>query len=263
MEDRINKIFAIAVDKGGTGKTTTVLNMAAGLAHKGYKILAVDCDQQANLTESLLGRPADYSLNSAMLNEDTALPIVHVRDDLDLAPAGGDMFGIGMALIRQSLCGKSKTDCRGKLKLLLQPLRREYDFILLDCPPSDNIMLFNALWAADAVVIVSRPEPYCIQGARKFCDIIRATWRSNPHLGLAGILITNFETGSPGHLQAEKAIRDAAPRHVFKTHIRHSRPLYNSQMSHQDIFSYAPTSIGAEDYDAFIEEFLNRYNNHE
>lgn len=256
MEKKTKITIAFAVDKGGTGKTTTVLNVAAGLARRGYKVLAIDCDQQANLTETLLRKPTIDSMRSSIL-DNTSLPIIQIRENINLVPAGADMFGIGIPLIMKSINNEA-FDYRLRLKQLLTHLRGLYDFILIDCPPSDNVLMFNALYAADTVVIVTKPEQYCILGAKKYCDIIRAAREHNNNLGLAGILLTNYETGSRGHINAEKVIREAAPRHVFDSKIRHSRHLYNAAVAHQDIFEYAPNSIGAADYEAFIFELLNR-----
>lgn len=254
--------LAFAVDKGGVGKTTTTLNTAAGLALRGYHVLAIDTDQQANLTRTLLDRPPETSLYDSLIHETIPLQRVEVRKNLDLVPASSKMFGIGIRLISSQMTkqmrGEVIADYRGILRRVLAPIRDEYDYILIDCPPSDNIMMFNALYAANSVVIVSNPEPYCIDGARNFCEIIKTVRDSNHHLGLTGILVTDYETGSVGHMEAEKALRHAAPKHVFRTHIRHSRPIYNSVLAHKDIFAYDPKSIGAIDYSQYIEELIIR-----
>lgn len=254
--------LAFAVDKGGVGKTTTTLNTAAGLALRGYRVLAIDADQQANLTRTLLDKPPETSLYDCLIHETIPLPRVEVRKNLDLVPASSKMFGIGIRLISSQMAkqmrGEDVADYRGILRRLIAPIRDEYDYILIDCPPSDNILMFNALFAADSVVIVSNPEPYCIDGARNFCEIIRTVRDSNHHLGLTGILVTDYETGSVGHMEAEKALRLAAPKHVFRTHIRHSRPIYNSVLAHKDIFAYDPKSIGAIDYSNYIDELITR-----
>lgn len=263
MTSMINaNIISFAVDKGGTGKTTTTLNVAAGLAARGFRVLALDADQQANLTSVLLQSPPEFTMYDALLDEDVPLPVVNVRQNLDLVPACHRMFGVGIRLIsRQLHGGEHSPDCRGILSRKLEPLKRHYDFILLDCPPSDNILMINALYATDYVVIVAHPEPFCVEGVLNFGKIMRTMKDdANKGLRLAGVLITDFETGSPGHQKGEDALRRWAPKFVFATHIRHSRPLYNSILAHQDIFTYAPDSNGARDYSDYIDEFLIKVN---
>lgn len=256
------KIIAFAVDKGGTGKTTTVVNTAAGLAARGYKVLAVDVDQQANMTRTFLQTPSAQSIYDSLINESVPLPVIEVRPNLDIVPASSKMFGVGVKMIenhyRQRASGQEPGDYRSVLQRLLDPVIHRYDYILIDCPPSDNIMMINALFAADTVVIVANPEPYCVDGVQNFCAIIRAV-RNNGHwLGLTGVLVTNVDTGSKGHILAEETLRKVAPNHVFKGHIRHSWPIYNAALAHKDIFSYAPESNGAKDYAAYLEELITK-----
>lgn len=256
-------ILAFAVDKGGGGKTTTCANVAAGLAKLGKRVLMVDADQQANLTLAYLQQVPEQTLYSSLLDESRPLPIFRIRENLDLVPASHQMFGIGLKLISEmvkaSLEGMVVKDCRGLLARLLAPIRHKYDYLLIDCPPSDNIMMMNALYAATSVIIVTNPEPYSVHGAQNFVNMMLTVKRdANPSLRLGGILISDFETGSPGHQKGEEALRRWAPDFVFETRIRHSRPIYNAVLAHQDIFSYSPQSNGALDYDRFIQELITR-----
>jgi chromosome partitioning protein len=256
-------IIAFAVDKGGVGKTTTCLNTAAGLANLGKRVLMVDTDQQANLTSTFLKDEPTYSLLESLCDESIPLPIVKLRENLDLVPATNRMFGIGLKLIvemtRSMMSGKPSPDCRGILRRLLETVRNKYDYILIDCPPSDNIMMMNALYAANSVVIVAKPEPYCVRGVQNFVNMMWVVKRdANPSLRLAGILITDYFADATGHRNGEAALRAWAPKFVFSTRIRHSRPLYNAILAHQDIFSYAPDSNGAQDYADFVNELTSR-----
>lgn len=256
-------IVGFAVDKGGVGKTTTAINTVAGLARRGKRVLAVDVDQQANLSRVLLNEPTDVSLLASLLDESVPLPIVHIRDNLDLVPASHKMFGIGIPLItqqvRQSIQGTPIPDCRCILKRLLGPVREHYDYIILDCPPSDNIMTINAMYAADYIFIVAEPEPFCVEGVVNFGRIMRKAKNDvNKNLRLGGVLITNYEMGSVGHKKGEEALRAWGDKYVCTTRIRHSRPLYNASLVGQDIFTYAPSSIGAVDYNLFVNEFILR-----
>ena len=256
------KSICFAVDKGGTGKTTTVVNAAAGLAAKGYRVLAVDTDQQANMTKTFFQEPPTESLYDSLIDESISLPVLKVRNNLDLIPASSRMFGVGIKLIENNYqkhaSGQDAKDYRLTLNRLLAPIAPQYDFVLIDCPPSDNIMTYNALFAADDIVIVANPEPYCVGAVRNFCDIIRAVRGTGHRLDLLGVLVTNVDNGSKGHKLAEETLRKLAPNHVFGTHIRHSWPVYNAALAHTDIFQYAPESNGAKDYSAFIEELITK-----
>ena len=162
-------------------------------------------------------------------------------------------------MVRASMEGKAVKDCRGLLARLLAPIRHKYDYILIDCPPSDNVTMMNALYAATSVVIVTNPEPFSVHGAQQFVQMMWAVKKdANPSLRLGGILITDCDTGSPGHQKGEDILRRWAPDFVFRTRIRHSRPLYNAVLARQDIFSYSPRSNGALDYDRFIQELITR-----
>ena len=256
-------IIAFAVDKGGGGKTTTCANTGAGLAYRGKRVLMIDADQQANLTLAYLQQVPEQTLYSSLLDESRPLPIIRIRENLDLVPASHQMFGIGMTLISEmvkaSLEGKAAKDCRGILARLLAPIRTDYDYILIDCPPSDNIMTMNALYAATSVVIVANPEPFSVHGVQNFVNMMWTVKKdANPSLRLGGILIADFETDSPGHQKGEDILRRWAPDFVFRSRIRHSRPLYNAVLARQDIFSYSPRSNGALDYDRFIQELITR-----
>lgn len=258
----MNSIIAFANDKGGTGKTTTVVNTAAKLADNGYKVLAVDADQQANLTKNFLHYPTDKSMYESLVNGTSPLPVIKVRDNLDIIPASSKMFNVGTEMIenyyRRRNSGQEVTDYRLTLNRLLSPIAPRYDFVLIDCPPSGNIMTFNALFVAKDVVIVANPEPYCVDAVRNFCDIIRAVRLAGHKLNLMGVLVTNVDNGSKGHKMAEETLRKMAPKHVFSPHIRHSWPIYNAALAHTDIFEYAPESNGANDYAAFVEELIKK-----
>lgn len=253
------KIVAVAVDKGGSGKTTTTFNTAAGLAAKGYKVLVIDVDQQANLTQAFLGEPPAVTLYDALMDDNTHLPVYSFRKNLDLVPASHQMFGVGLKLMLRQVNSQENRDCRMILRGKLEPWLEKYDYILIDCPPSDNLMTINALYATVNVVIVANPEPFSVYGVKNFVNMMWQVRKDvNPRLRLAGILLNNWECNSAGHIKAEKALKLWAPQHLFATKIRHSRPLYTSILAHQDVFTYFPDSNGAIDFRSFIEEFLYR-----
>ena len=275
-------ILAVASDKGGGGKTTTAINLASGLAEgvvqnidsdsanpKMQKhVLLVDADHQANTTMCLLPERPETSLYESLLDESIPLPRIPIRENLDLVPASEKMFGIGFTLISRaveaSIKGQLSPDPRGILARLLAPVVDNYDYVIIDCPPSDNIMALNALFAASHVLIPTIPEPFCIQGVGNYISVIRRMDSEAHHpIQLAGILVTNYTTGAAGHALCERALRDWGRDSVFATRIRHSRPLYNANLAHTDIFNYAPGSNGAKDYAGLIEEFTLKLSIHE
>ena len=194
-------IIAIAVDKGGVGKTTTAINLAAYLANSGHKVLLIDADQQANLTHTLCPKSQELTLYDALIDADTPLPIYEVRENLFLVPASSKMFGIGIKLVaaqtKATLSGTQAADCRGILARKLEPVACDYDYVIIDCPPSDNIMMINALYAATHVIIVANPEPFCLEGVLNFGKILRTMKDDvNKNLRLAGRTI--FSTATVG-----------------------------------------------------------------
>lgn len=259
------RVIAFAVDKGGVGKTTSVLNISAGLAARGYRVLVIDLDQQANLTGALLESSPEKTLLDALNDPSRGLPAFPVSPNLALVPATPKMFGVGLTLItdmaKAPYEGRPVCDMRRVLRQLITPIVHDYDYVLLDCPPSDNLLMINALYAATGVVIVANAEPFCVSGVRNYFDMMMAVKNDlNPHLALVGVLINNYETGSIGHKRAEAALRQFLPQYVFGTVVRHSRPLYNAILSHKDIFRYDPKSIGAYDFNLIINEFIERTN---
>jgi chromosome partitioning protein len=255
-------IIAAANNKGGVGKTTTAVNLSSWLA-KARRVLLIDADFQCNATRYLLNVQPEKTLYNSILDEAVPLPTIPINNGLDLVPASPRMFGIGFTLISRALdasaMGLPSPDPRGILTRLLKPISNHYDYVIIDCPPSDNIMAINALFAATHMLIPVTPEPFGIQGVSNYIRAIRKmNTEAKQKLELAGILVTNYETGAAGHALGEKFLREWGKTSVYDTRIRHSRYLYNAALSHLDIFSYAPESIGAQDYAMFCDEFVNK-----
>lgn len=261
--NRNTKIIAICNDKGGTGKTTTAINLAAGLVYTGHRVLLVDADQQANLTSIFQIKEPSLTLYDSFINEQTPLPLVMFPNGLSLVPSSHQLFGIGITLVkRQAMAAKvglSPLDCRQILKQKIMAEKGGFDFIIIDCPPSDSIMTLNALNAATHVIITTTPEYFSISGVTNYMRMIEVVNSGREtDLQLAGILITNYEVSSIGHVKGESYLRHIGKKYVYNTRIRHSRPIYNASLAHMDIFTYDPKSNGALDYQLFTQEFLSK-----
>lgn len=187
------KIISIINQKGGVGKTTTVLNLGIGLAHRGKKVLLIDADSQGSLTVSLGVNDLDnlpVSLAAIMYgnmmgrSRDPRIGIIHSREGVDFIPSNNDLFGVEVAL-------NGAVNREYVLKGIVDALKDEYDYILIDCLPSLGLMVINALVAADSVIIPSHPAFLSTRGLSQLFRTINKVKRTiNQHLMIDGILIT-------------------------------------------------------------------------
>ena len=246
----MSRIIAIANHKGGVGKTTTTANVGACLSQQGYKVLLIDLDAQANLTEYYLSQRPERTVYNAFI-EESPLPIIEIGERLSIVPSSLEMLDI-----------ESKTannlERAEILDILIEPLKDKYDFILLDCPPSLGIVTINALIAATDLYITLTAETMPVKGLKTISDIIsRVQRRKNPSLKLSGIIICRWG-GRSLNKQVEESLRAKFGEVVFNTKIRENISLAEAPAFLEDIVTYAPTSHGAEDYKALTKEILER-----
>lgn len=246
-------IYTVTNQKGGTGKTTTALALAAGLFRKGKRVLAIDLDAQGNMSYTMQAKPGSGTALGVLLGELQAVDAVQqLGSGPDIIPAS-KIFSSADALITET--GKEY-----RLKEALEPLRASYDYIVIDTPPAVGILTINALTAADAVIIPAQADIYSIQGVQQLAATIAPVRKyTNPGLKIAGILLTRYSARSIlSRDAATLAGRVAASLNtkVFKTAIREGIAIKEAQISRQDIFTYAPKSKAASDYAAWIEEVL-------
>jgi chromosome partitioning protein len=246
----MSKIIAFANHKGGVSQTTSVANVGAILSRHGKKVLLIDLDAQANLTDYFLKNKPEETVFNAMVDE-TPLPITQIAENLSIVPSSLDMVGIEAKLA-------DKVDRAELLKYLIEPIAESYDYILMDCPPSLGIVTLNALIAATDLYITLTAETIPVKGLKMLTDAMaKVQKRKNPSLKLSGIIINRWG-GRNLNKEIENSLRQMYGDIVFKTKIRENISIAEAPSFLQDVASYAPSSHGAEDYKALTEELLKR-----
>ena len=244
----MRQIISIVNHKGGVGKTTSVSSLGVALARMGKRVLLVDLDAQGNLTDTLTQTPGDRSIYDSLRTLET-LPVVNIREGLDLCPSSIDLVSMDLELA-------DKKEREYRLSRLLRGL--DYDFILLDCPPSLGLLTINALTASTKVIIPLTPEALPAKGLGTLLDIIERTKETlNPGLSLGGILITRYNRRKINRL-VEETLRETFGDSVFKTKIRENVDISESPLQGMDIYSYSPNSIGAKDYESLALEVVSK-----
>lgn len=250
------RIIAFANHKGGVGKTTTTATVGSILAARGFHVLVIDMDAQANLTASLLDREPDESIYDALTSRSSQLPVLNVSSCLDIVPSS---LSLAMAeLEMSSVISREKI-----LSGLLDPLKSSYDFILIDCPPSLGLLTLNAIAASNEVVIPLLAEVLPFKGLTMISDFIETVrTKLNPAAHVTGILLTRWESSKLSH-QIEAGLRQQLCSLVFQTKIRKNIRVAEAPMLSQNIMDYAPKSNGAHDYALFVDELLSLFSEKE
>lgn len=255
----MTKVIAFANQKGGTGKTTSTMNAGGALAEMGYDVLLIDIDPQASLTLGF-GIPlakVEQTLHEALLNpRELTLDdlIVQVRDKIDLVPTN-----ISLADAELDLVSARRREDR--LRRLIEPVKEDYDFILLDCSPSLSLLVVNALSAADGVVIPMSTDYYSLAGVRLLLNSIdEIQYEVNPKLKIYGVLPTRFRANTNIAREALESVRQALAGkiHVFDTVIRETVRLTEAPAQNKTITEYSSEHGSAEDYRQFARELLEQ-----
>ena len=248
----MKKTIAVINQKGGVGKSTTAGTIAAGLTRRGYRVLAIDLDAQANLTYTAGGTTEGATALGVLTGEVKAAKAIQPTYMGDLIPASPALSGADAFI--------TTTGKEYRLKEALEGIRDKYDFIIIDTPPALGILAINALTACNSVLIPAQADIYSLHGIENLSETIQPVKKyCNPELQIEGILLTRYNARSVLSKELSELTEQLAGRlgtKLFKAKIREAVAIKEAQLNRKSIFDYAPKSKVAADYAAFIDELI-------
>ena len=243
--------IAFCNHKGGVGKTTSTASVGVAMARQGKRVLLVDLDGQANLTSIFLQEEAEESIYDSLVEKAT-LYLVHIEDNLDLVPSNLNMSAaeakMTMIMVQREM----------RLANLLASQKTNYDYILIDCPPSLGIVTINAFFAADEIYVPVAAEILPLKGMMMIENVLEDLREAKPDIKISGVFVTRFDSRKNINKSVEEAVRAQYEDVVFQTHIRDHVSLSEAPGSGSSIFDYDSKGRGAQDYLALTQEILER-----
>jgi chromosome partitioning protein len=252
----MGRIIAIANQKGGVGKTTTAINLSACLAEAGQRVLAVDFDPQGNETSGLgieksTVEKTIYDLLVGECEIDECL-ISNVQDNLDLLPSNVELAGAEIELLEIE-------NKENLLKTYLEKVKKNYDFIIIDCPPSLNLLTINALTAANTVLVPIQCEYYALEGLSQVLKTVGLVKKKlNPSLEMEGVVFTMYDARTNLSLEVVESVKNNLNQNIYKTIIPRNVRLAEAPSHGMPINLYDSRSAGAESYRLLAAEVISR-----
>ena len=252
----MGRIIAIANQKGGVGKTTTAINLSASLAEKGRKVLAIDMDPQGNMSSGLgLDKNAiDGTIYDMIIGEADVEEVIHkdTIENLDILPSNVDLSAVEIEMI----------DVENKefvVKNAIQKIRDNYDYVIIDCPPSLSLLTVNAMTTADSVLVPIQCEYYALEGLSQLIHTVELVKdRLKPVLEIEGVVFTMYDARTNLSLQVVENVKDNLEQNIYKTIIPRNIRLAEAPSFGTPINQYDPRSAGAESYMRLAEEVISK-----
>ena len=254
----MSRVIAIANQKGGVGKTTTSINLSACLAEKGKKVLLIDMDSQGNTTSGFgfekneLDKTVYEVLREEVSIEEAIIPVEECFENLFLIPANRNLAGAEIELV-------TRENMQHILKKQLEPIKDEYDFIVIDCPPALGMLTVNAMTAADSVLVPIQCEYYALEGLSQLIytiDLVRE--RLNPKLVINGVVFTMYDVRTNLSMQVIENVRNNLNQTIYDTIIPRGVRLAEAPSHGLPITKYDRRSAGAQAYLALADEVIER-----